>query len=156
MSAPDRSPPAPRLRMQQIIINCRPGALTAESDWVAHRYIWQLAGVVEDMSIFEGVIAYVESDPSSPSLPPGVATQLVVYCDPNTPAGRVLMHFAKDVALEVEREAAYRERDDPDEADFQSMGFDCMWPLRKAIQHGAKLKENTAPFHRQSKSKRKS
>ena len=84
MSAPDRSPPAPRLRMQQIIINCRPGALTAESDWVAHRYIWQLAGVVEDMSIFEGVIAYVESDPSSPSLPPGVPAGALAKARPRS------------------------------------------------------------------------
>lgn len=135
-----------RVRLPNFTIDFSPGALATESRTLAHSNIWQLVSVVDELSLFEGVEAYLGISPIDPDGFGGGVTRVLVVCDPDSPVGPVMMEFATNIAREAQREADYIKRNDPDEPDFQPICFDWTWPVRKAIQRGGKLKEmSSAP-----------
>ena len=127
--------------LPHFIISARANAATAESGSFADSNVWQLIGVVEDLSIYEGVAVFREDAPMHPDENDGVVARVLIVCDPNTPAGGVLLNFATSIVLEAEQEAAHRERNDPNEDDFRPIERDWLWPLRRTLQLGGKLKE---------------
>lgn len=110
-----------------------PSALLA-SERCSDATIWQLLGAVDELSLFEGVGAIARDGVNG-------GRHVLVVCDMDTPAGKVLMHTAQTVANQAREEDEYLADDSPNASDTYSPAeLDWLFPIRKTFQLGGKLK----------------
>jgi hypothetical protein len=141
IAAPNTLDRTSRFSLPHIIINAGPHTLTRESGSIADSNIWQLVGVAEDLSVFEGVEVFPGTRAFDPENTSDPVAWLVVVCDPNSPAGRVMLSFATEIDRQARLEADYSARNDPDDGDFCPPGLNWLWPLQEVVRLGGRLKD---------------